>query len=154
MLCVIPFSFLLFLCLNECKFIYVFMYSVSAVLQKLPCAHQNLRPLKIKLHLSVNTNHQGPVSLKLTYLLRSVLAGQQNVSGLVSDERGLVIYGLPAERCHIAAMEGFLTFCHLSVALLLAVFICRDSQDCAPRYLGKGQTESLIMPLLWLTKAF
>lgn len=95
-------------------------------------------------HLSVNTNHHGPVSLKLTYLLRSVLAGQQNVSGLVSDE----------DRCHITAMENFLTFCHPSVCALLAVFICTDSQGCAAQYLGKGQTKSLICAIIVVDNSF
>lgn len=105
-------------------------------------------------HLTVSTNNQGQVSLKLTYLLRSVLAGQQNVSSLVSDERGLVIYGFQADRCHITAMKNFLTFCHPSVPLCWQSSFVQTAKAVPHGIWEKVRKRVLFVPLLWLTKAF
>lgn len=143
----------LFECLDESKFMYSCIQSLLciryfSVLIK-TSDHKNLN-----FHLTVNESGSSFFWTHLLYLLRSVLTGQQNVSSLVSDERGVVIYSLQVDLCHIAIMENFLTFCHPSVALCWQSSFVQTAKAVPHGIWEKVRKRVLFVPLLWLTRAF
>lgn len=105
-------------CLCAWMNVSLFMYSC---IQSLLCFRVFAALIKTSGHTNVTSTWLKTQIIRVQFLLNSPIYLGYFI---------YVIYGLPADRCHITVMENFLTLCHPSDALLAVFIFYREPRLC------------------------